>query len=102
MAMQEQRKTHRTKTYLMAHIDHQDLTIECVVRNLSPRGTPSSVRLRLGDSEKRQYQYSVKVQISCGTNSVAATSTGWLGVSSMRSSLLQRIEVVPVVAELVI
>ena len=36
--MQEQRKTHRTKTYLMAHIGHQDLTIECVVRNLSPRG----------------------------------------------------------------
>ena len=36
--MQEQRKTHRTKTYLMAHIGHQDLMIECVVRDLSPRG----------------------------------------------------------------
>jgi hypothetical protein len=38
--MQEQRQAHRNRTYLGALIgfDQQDLPIECVVRNLSPRG----------------------------------------------------------------
>ena len=38
--MQEQRQVHRNKTYLGALIgfNKQGLPIECVVRNLSPRG----------------------------------------------------------------
>ena len=38
--MQEQRRAHRSKTYLGALIgfSKQGLPLECVVRNLSPRG----------------------------------------------------------------
>jgi hypothetical protein len=60
--MQEQRQAHRNRTYLGAVIgfNHQDLPIECVVRNLSPRG--AMVQLNLASAIPKNVNISIPVK----------------------------------------